>query len=191
MDRQAVWSQHLAGQDQVLGLLPDALDAAGPGLAADRHEGELALADAQVLLVRLPPLAGAHLPHAVQVCGAEEGLRGSAAAGFALDVVLPVLPVQRGGGSGGQVALQEGLVALAGAGGLARGLVPDEGVTTQQQAEGKSEEEPGRRHSPAALQGKWRDGGGQERGSTAFQGPFTQRENTGAKTTQKGRRIRP
>lgn len=184
MDRQAVRSQQLAGQDQVLGLLPDALDAAGPGLAADRHEGELALTDAQVLLVGLPPFAGAHLPHAVQVFGAEEGLRGSAAARFALDVVLPVLPVQRGGGSGGQVALQEGLVALGGAGGLAGGLVPDEGVTAQQQAEGKSEEEPGRRHSPADLRGgKWRDGGGEEGGSAAFQpslGPVTQTENTGA-----------
>lgn len=123
----------------MFGLLPDALDAAGSGLAADRHEGELLLADAQVLLVRLPPLAGAHLPHSVQVFGVDEGLRGSATAGFTLDVVLPVLRVRRGRGSGGQVALQEGLVALVGASGLAGRLVSDEGVRTQQQAEGKSE----------------------------------------------------
>lgn len=111
MDRQAVVSQHLAGQDQVLGLLSDALDAARPGLAPYRHERELLLADAQVLLVRLPPLAGAHLLHSVQVFRVEEGLRGPAAASFTLDVVLPVLPVERGRGSGGQVALQEGFVA--------------------------------------------------------------------------------
>lgn len=112
MDRQAVVSQHLAGQDQVLGLLSDALDATRPGLAPYRHESELLLADAQVLLVRLPALAAAHLHHFVQVLWVEEGLRGSAAARFALDVVLPVLPVQGGRGSQGQVALQEGFVAL-------------------------------------------------------------------------------
>lgn len=159
MDRQAVVSQHLAGQDQVLGLLSDALDAAGSGLAPYRHEGELLLADAQVLLVRLPPLAGAHLPHSVQVFWVEEGLCGSAAASFTLDVVLPVLPVQRGGGSGGQVALQEGFVALVRASALAGGLVPDEGVGTQQQAQGKSEEQARGRHSPPALQGRRESGG--------------------------------
>lgn len=149
MHRQAVVPQHLAGQDQVLGLLSDALDAARPGLAPYRHEGELLLADAQVLLVRLPPLAAAHLPHSVQVFGVEEGLRGPAAASFTLDVVLPVLPVQRGRGSGGQVALQEGFVAPVGASALAGGLVSDEGVGTQQQAEAEREEKTGRRHSPA------------------------------------------
>lgn len=96
----------------MFGLLADALDAARSGLAPYRHESELLLADAQVLLVGLPPLAGAHLLHSVQVFWVEEGLRGSAAAGFTLDVVLPVLPVERGGGSGGQVALHEGFVAL-------------------------------------------------------------------------------
>lgn len=112
MDRQAVVSQHLAGQDQVLGLLSDALDAAGSRFAPHRHKGERLVADAQVVLVRLPPLAGAHLPHPVQVAWVEEGLRGSAAAGFVLDVVLPLLPVQRGRRPGRQVALQEGFVAL-------------------------------------------------------------------------------
>lgn len=156
MDWQAVLSQHLTGQDQVLGLLSDALDAARSGLAPYRHKSELLLADAQVLLVRLPPLAGAHLPHSVLVFGIEEGLRGSAAAGFTLDVVLPVLPVERGRGSGGQVALQEGFVALVGASALAGGLVSDEGVRAQQQAEGQGEEKARHRHSPPALQGKER-----------------------------------
>lgn len=96
----------------MLGLLADALDAARSGLAPHRHKSERLFADAQVLLVRLPALAGAHLPHSVQVFWIEKGLRGSAAASFALDVVLPLLPVQRGRGSGGQVALQERFVAL-------------------------------------------------------------------------------
>lgn len=40
VDGQAVVAQHVAGQDQVLGLLTDALDAARPHLAPHCDEGE-------------------------------------------------------------------------------------------------------------------------------------------------------
>lgn len=100
MDGQAVVAQHLAGQDQVLGFLPDALDAARPHLAPHSDEGERLAADAQVVLEPLAAPLTAHLLHPGQVHGVEEGLRGPAAARLVQDVPLPLVLVEGGGRAG-------------------------------------------------------------------------------------------
>lgn len=138
----------------MLGFLPDAPDAAGSRLTPHRDEGEGLAADAQVLPVRRPAPAGAHVPHPVQVLGAQEGLGGPAAARLAPDELLPFVLVERKGRPGGDVALDEGVVAVVPFGALAGSLVFSEGMAAQQEANGEREESPVGGHHTAGLRGK-------------------------------------
>lgn len=80
VDRQAVVAQHLTGQDQVLGFLSHALNAARPHLTPHGDKGERLATDAKVVLEPLAALLAANLLHPVQVLGVEKGLRGPSAA---------------------------------------------------------------------------------------------------------------
>lgn len=142
---------HLAGQDEVFGLLLDAPDAAGSRFAPHRDEGEGLLADAEVLLEHLPSFAGAHGPHPVQLPRVDEGLRGSVAAPVVPDVALPLVLVRRGGSALSDVSFEEGLEAVVPFGGLAGGVVFPLDWLSQQGAESQSEKHSGSRHYPAVL----------------------------------------
>lgn len=152
MNWQAVVAQHFTGQDQMLGFLPDASNAAGSRLTPHCDKSERLPTDAQVVLVPLPAFVGAHLVHPWQVLRMEEGLRGSATAGFVHDVVLPLGPVERSGSARGNVPLQEGFVTFSRAGALARGIVLGQGLMSQQEADGKSEKGSKSSHVPGFLQ---------------------------------------
>lgn len=133
-------------------FLSDALYAARPRLTPHGDKSERLPADAQVLLVRLPPLAAAHLPHLVQVFWTEEGLRGSATASFGLDEVLPLGLVKRIGGAGGNVVLDKSVVALVPIGGLAGSVISGKCLMSQQEADGKNEKSLERSHHPEVQQ---------------------------------------
>lgn len=139
MNWQAVVAQHFTAQDQMLGFLPDASNAARSRLTPHCDESERLPTDAQVVLVPLPAFVGAHLVHPRQVLRIEEGLRGSATAGFVHDVVLPLGPVERSGSAGWNVPLEEGLVAPVRSGALAGSIVHGQSLMSQQEADGKSE----------------------------------------------------
>lgn len=136
MDRQALVSQHLTGQDQMFGFLSDAPDAARPRLTPHRDKGERFPADAQVLLVLLPPFVGAHFPHPLQVFLGEEGLGGSVTASSP-DVFLPFVLVQRMGCARGNVALEESVVAVVPFGELAGSVVFGKCLMSKQEKDGK------------------------------------------------------
>lgn len=153
MDGQAVIAQHLTGQDQMLVLLLHAPDATCARFTPHCDESERLPADAQVLLVGLPPFPAAHLPHPLQVFWIEEGLCGSAAAGFTLDVVLPFTLVERSGRARGNVALDEGVVALFPCRVLAGSLISSIRWMTQQETGGQSEKSSASGHDPEVLCG--------------------------------------
>lgn len=123
MDWQALIAQHFAGQDQMFGFLFDAPDPARPRFAPHRDKGEKLLADAQVLLVDLPPVFRAHGLHLVQVFWMEEGLGRPVTATVIPDVLLPVVLVERRGSTRANVALDEGVVAFVPCGQLAGSIV--------------------------------------------------------------------
>lgn len=152
MDWQAVIVQHFTGQDQMFVFLLDAPDAARPRFTPHCDKSERLLADAQVLLVCLPPLVGAHIPHPVQVFWIEEGLCGSATASFILDVVLPFDLVERSGSARGNVALDESVVALVPFGELAGSIILSKRLMTQQETDGEREQSPESSHYPELLQ---------------------------------------
>lgn len=141
-------TQQFAGQNQVFGLLPDALDAARPHFAPHCDEAERLAADAQVVLEPLAATLAAHLLHPGQVLGVQEGLCGPAAARLVQDVPLPLVLVEGGGRAGRQVTLEEIVKALVPSGTLTWSFVPGRGLTGQQEAYGDGEEspEPGRHH---------------------------------------------
>lgn len=153
VDRQALVgaAQHLAGQDQVFSLLPDAPDAARPRFAAHGDETERLPADAQVLLVYLPPCVGAHVLHPVQVFRVEEGLGGSVAAPVVPDVLLPLVLVEVVGGPAANVALDEGVVGVVPLGELAGSVVFSQRPMPQQETDGEAEKSPEGSHYPEFL----------------------------------------
>lgn len=153
MDGQAVIAQHLTGQDQMFVLLLDAPDATCARFTPHCDESKRLPADAQVLFVGLPPSLAAHLPHPLQVFWIEEGLRGSAAASFTLDVVLPFTLVERSGRARGNVALDKGVVALFPCGALAGSLISSIRWMTQQETGGQSEKSSESSHDPEVLHG--------------------------------------
>lgn len=152
MNRKAVVAQPFTGQDQMLGFLPDASNTARSRLTPHRDKSERLPTDAQVVLVPLPAFVGAHRVHPLQVLGIEEGLRGSATAGFVHDVVLPLGLVERSGSAGGNVPLDEGVVAFGRSGALAGSIVLGQSLMSQQEADGKSEKGSESSHVPGFLQ---------------------------------------
>lgn len=153
MDGQAVSAQHLTGQDQMFVLLQHAPDATRARFTPHCDESERLPADAQVLLVGLPPFLAAHLHHPLQVFWIEEGLRGSAAARFTLDVVLPFALVERSGCARGKVALDKGVKALFPCRVLAGSLISSIRWMTQQETGGQSEKSSESSHDPEVLHG--------------------------------------
>lgn len=123
MDWQALIAQNLTSQDQMFGFLSDAPDAARPHFTPHSDKREKLPADAQVLLVDLPPFVRAHFLHPVQVFWVEEGLRGSVTVPMVLDVLLPFILIKRRGSAWGNVAFDEGVVAIIPFGALAGSIV--------------------------------------------------------------------
>lgn len=152
MDRQTLILQHLTGQDQMFGFLLDVLDAARPQFTPHRDKSKSLLADAQVVLVYLPPVALAHILHLVQVFWTDEGLGGSVAARILFDVIHPLVLVERGGSARGNVAFEEGRIAIVPFGALAGSIVLSKCLMTQQETDGEREENPEGSHYPAVLE---------------------------------------
>lgn len=154
MDRQALVAQPLAGQDQMFGFLPHAPDPARARRAPHRDEGEGLAADAQVLLVHGAALVGAHRLHPGQVARPQEGLRGSVTAPVELDVILPLVLVQRLGSAGADVAFDERVEAVVPSGELARGVVLSRRGTSHEETGGEGEQSPEGSHHAAGLRDK-------------------------------------
>lgn len=152
MDWQALVVQHFTGQDQMFGFLLDALDSARPRFAPHRDKREILLADAQVLLVDLPPVFRAHVLHPVQVFWMEEGLGGSVTAPVFPDVCLPFILVERRGSTRANVAFDEGAEAVVPFGDLAGSFVVSKRLMAQQETDGESKKIPESSHYPAVLE---------------------------------------
>lgn len=150
MDWQALIAQHFTGQDQIFGIILNAPDAARPHYTPHRDKSERLLADAQVLLVYLPPFVRTHILHPVQVFWTEKGLGGSVTAPVIPDVILPFVLVERSGSTSTNVAFDEGVEAVVPFGELAGSIVFGKGLMTQQETDGKRES-PESSHYPAVL----------------------------------------
>lgn len=101
----------LAGQDEVLALMVDPLDATGSMFHAHRDEGERFLADAHVPLEGLPTCWGAHSLHPLSFALRQEGLCGPEAELLVPQELLPGVLVLSARSPLQDVTLQEGLVA--------------------------------------------------------------------------------
>lgn len=152
MDRQTLILQHLTSQDQMFGFLLDALDAARPRFTPHRDKSKRLLADAQVVLVCLPPIALAHILHLVQVFWTDEGLGGSVTARMLFDVIHPLVLVERGGSARGNVAFEECGIAIIPFGALAGSIILSKCLMTQQETDGKREKSLEGSHYPAVLE---------------------------------------
>lgn len=150
MDRHALVFQHLTGQDHMFALPDDVPDPAGALVAPHRDEGERLLADAQVLLEGLAACAGAHGPDPVQVFWVQEGLGGSLAAAVLLDVVPPLVLIQRGGQPRADVAPDESIVAVVPFGSLAGSVVVRARPMSRQDAGGHQQRQARGGHSPSS-----------------------------------------
>lgn len=68
------------------------------------------------------------------------------------DELLPVVLVEGVGSAGGKVPLEEGVVAVVPLGELAGSVVFSKGLMTQQEADGKREDNSESSHCPAVLE---------------------------------------
>ena len=151
MHRQTLILQLFTGQNQMFTFLNDAPDAAGAWLAPHCNKIERLVADAQVLLVRLPACLRAHGLHPVQLFRLKERLRGSVTAAVVLDVSLPLVLVESFGQPAANVPLDEGVEGIVPLGRLAGSVIFGRRLMPQQEEDGEREKNPESSHYPADL----------------------------------------